>query len=147
MPVIITEQDALVTRVNHRRLIEECLAAGLPEPIVQHSGPGEYRAEFPDGTDRAAAIAVLQAHDASLQSAEEILQQAAQAIGSGADDEARAIPDFVGWTPAEAQAWVQANVTDLPTARTALVKLAGMVAAINARVFPRIRAERQVGGE
>lgn len=67
-------------------------------------------------------------------------------ISVGADDEARTIPDFVGWTPAEAQAWVQTNVTDLATAKTTLVKMAGMIAAINARVFPRIRAEQQLGG-
>jgi len=149
MTVTITQEALTINAVNPGRLAEDLAAAGLPLPIWLRRTvtPFTFYAEFPDGTDPAALLAVLNAHDAGLPSTEQAIARQAAVIDNGAEDEARAIPDFVGWTPAEAQAWVQANVTDLPTAKTALTKLVAMVAAINARVFPHVRAERQLSGE
>ena len=147
--ITITQINVTVTAINRDGLFEELAAAGLPRPVLFHCTrqPFELLMQYPDGTDLGSILTVINAHDASQLSTGQLLEAQAAAIESGAEDEAQAIPDFVGWTPAEAQAWVQTNVTDLPTAKVVLVKMAGMVAAINARVFPRVRAERQLSGE
>ena len=147
--ITITQNNVTVMAINRDALFEELAAAGIPRPVLFHctQEPFELLMQYPDGTNVGPILTVINAHDASQLSAGQLVEAQAAVIGSGAEDEARAIPDFVGWTPAEAQAWVQANVTDLPTAKVVLVKMAGMVAAINARVFPRVRAERQLSGE
>lgn len=53
---------------------------------------------------------------------------------------ARGVP--LGMTPDEIEAWVDANVTDLPSARAALKRLAVDVAAIKRLLWSELRRRR-----
>jgi hypothetical protein len=100
-------------------------------------------AEFDITADQEGIVfSVLGAHNPDVPSSDDVRASEVASIAAGADTEARSVPDFMGWTPAQAEQWVTNNVTDLPTAKLALRKMAMNIAALNARVFPHIRAEK-----
>ena len=139
----IDQNDAGLARCNIDLLAEELAFAGLPGPVL-------YRHDLAAGTMQITfdadpslygpALAVVQAHDPDGLSSEQAITLAAAAVDSEA--EARTTPDFMGWTPDEAEAWVVSNVVDLPGTALALRQMARDLAALNGKVFPRLR----VGG-
>lgn len=91
------------------------------------------------GVSQMVVEAFLAAHDASVLT----LNQRVIEILEEADVDARTIPDFMTWTPAEAATWIDTTVTDLATAKMVLRKMAQDIAVLNAKVFAHIRAEME----
>jgi aspartate-semialdehyde dehydrogenase len=88
-----------------------------------------YFDAVPDAATLAAVDAVIAAHDATGLSAAQ--QAAAQQTQSRQDARAQlAVNEIATITPAQADAWIDTNVTSLATAREALKRLAHAVIAL-----------------
>jgi len=84
----------------------------------------------PDQSDTDTAAAVIAAHDPTDYDA---------LVRDGAEAEAASVPDWASWTMAEASDWVETNVSDLASAKVALVAMAKMVVALRNRAFPGLQ--------
>ena len=66
-------------------------------------------------------------------------QESVVAIETNAAADFASIPNWADWTPAEAEAWIDANVTDLASAKVALGKMAYAIMVLADKVFPNRR--------
>jgi hypothetical protein len=57
-----------------------------------------------------------------------------------ADDHAADIPGWATWTEAEATAWIDANVIDLASAKTALTAMARLLVALRNKTWPGLES-------
>jgi len=48
------------------------------------------------------------------------------------------IPGWASWTEAQAVAWIEANVTDLASAKAALTAMARLLVALRNKQFPEL---------
>lgn len=55
--------------------------------------------------------------------------------GDTAKDDVQHIPGWSTWTAAQAEAWINTNVTDLASARVALVAMAKMIVYLRNRIW------------
>lgn len=73
--------------------------------------------------------------DVPLPSAVEVFPDIA--AQDSAKDGFDGLPGWASWTPAEAEAWVNANVTDLPSARTTMGRMAAAIMFLRDIVMAR----------
>jgi len=50
----------------------------------------------------------------------------------------RDIPGYATWTEAEMTAWIETNVTDLASAKTAIIAMAKMITLMRDKLWPDI---------
>ena len=91
----------------------------------------------PQEGDVQIAQSVLDAHDPDvLTPAQEALEQARLA-----PERARAIPGWATWDEAQAVAYIENNVKDLPSAKIALVAMARLLVALRDAQWPGLGIE------
>ena len=122
--------DTAIQKILIRKLIKELeidnnlsvegVADQLPQVAVDFIGE-------PSQDDLDTAQAVIDAHDATDY---EAIRQAQ------ADTDAANIPGWASWTEAEATAWVDANVSNIASAKTALKAMARMIVALCNKQWP-----------
>lgn len=66
-------------------------------------------------------------------------QDAIDAVQAGAKDEIEDLPGWVSWDCATATSWIDANVTDLTSAKNAMMKMACMIIALRNAIYPDLQ--------
>lgn len=134
-------------RVNVNKLHQELLQAGLPVVCVRTSEPVADYARDLTPAEQAQAEAVIAAHDPDAPTPTEQDERQAQA----ARTDFRTLPQWATWTPdqaktyvaanvltgqskAEVDAWIDANVTSLATAKNGLKLLGAAILDLRAIV-------------
>jgi hypothetical protein len=85
-----------------------------------------------DGVNESAIAAIIDAHDSSETSTSERIS----AVYTNAKTNIESVPGWATWTGAEAAAWIDASVTDLTTAKTALIAMARVIVELRNALYP-----------
>lgn len=106
-----------------------------------HSGPrkGILTLHFTSAVtpeDQEAAIQVALAHNPLDMTPAQQSAAAEQAVLTSAKATIATVPGWASWTNEQAQTWIDANVTDLPSAIVALKKMAQMIILIRDHIRP-----------
>ena len=143
--------ELIYTGTFKQHLLMDELLTAFPEWII---GEGDERRcllylvgndqsvklTVPDGSDVLVIEVIINAHDSAVLTAGELLQIDIEAALDGFKN----LPNYATWTPAEAEthvtdavlngwtvaeanAWIDTNVTDMASAKTALKQIAGAV--------------------
>ena len=117
-------QEILVGKL-HRELKAasldiEGLADMLPQVAVDFIGT-------PSQADLDTAQAIIDAHDATDYEA---------IVKAGADAQAANIPGWATWTEQESLDWIEANVTNLASAKTVLLAMSRLLVALRNKQWP-----------
>ena len=136
MATIVFEDVA----INTSLLMQE-LAQALPARTVSlavREGVVSVRVDD-DATDADinSIYAIVEAHDP----AELTALQAAEAIATTAPDRARNVPGWAAWGEQQAIDYIDANVTDLASAKTVLVGMARLLVALRDAQWPTLSVE------
>jgi len=86
--------------------------------------------------EQAALQSLVSTHDPLALTPDQISSAQINDVLASADSNSAAIPGWATWTEAEALDWLDANVTDLASAVTALKALARMVVALRNKTWP-----------
>lgn len=100
-----------------------------------------HLADNATGQQQADAQQLVQSHDMNSRTDEQQAIVAAANILSQAETNVRNIPGWASWDEATALQWVTTNVTDLASAKTALLALTRMVIALRDAQWPGLNAE------
>ncbi len=130
-------------RIRGRQLVDEILRAtdlDVTERYDYLPTRNVVRLFGDDVADRAADIqAIIDAHEPDpLYFAEDRARQRRE----GAEGNAAAIPGWATWTADESVAWIDANVTDLASAKQALRAMARMIVAMRDQMWPELERKR-----
>jgi hypothetical protein len=66
-------------------------------------------------------------------------QEMVEVVQSGACDDFTALPGWASWTGAEAETWIENNVTDLASAKTALKAMAKAIMYLRNHICPDLQ--------
>lgn len=127
-----------LARVNLEGLHDEISAAlgAVFHGLASHPLRAVVDASAPPNVD-AQIDALAAAHDPDALTA----RQAALAAAADADQRARAVPGWALWSEQQAVEYLQADVTDLASAKVALVAMARVLVALRDAQWPALRAE------
>jgi len=116
--LLLDEVHAVVPTANIRTWL-----AGWPD-----HAENDIEVDMPDGTADTTVLDIIAAHNPAAQSAAE--KVAARMVQAPADFKASTLATM---TYTQAASWIDTNVTDIASARTALKQLARMVLALRDR--------------
>ena len=90
----------------------------------------------PTEDEIAQARAIVEAHDPTAKTAEQLAAERTAAVRAAADSQAAAVPGWATWTEQQAVDYINTNVTDLAKAKTVLVAMARMMVALRNAQWP-----------
>lgn len=129
------QQIEITIEVNPQTLTAE-LRAVWPDAGMSWTEDTVF-AIMPDSFEQTTYDALLAAHNPALLTSE----QEAELIEASAIDRASAIPGYATWNEAEALAYIEANVTDLDSAKAVMSALARMIIAVRDQLWPHLTLE------
>lgn len=137
-----TQDDLLTGDINFLLLVQQLKEAGL-SGNMEYARQNELLTGWVEAEPEQWTLVqqVLSLHDPAQLSDVELRKLRADIIYLEADEAARQVPTFITMTVEDAQAWVDANVTDTASLIAAMRKVAKNLAALNSKVFPQVRAE------
>jgi hypothetical protein len=117
---------------NVSKLMTELLKAGLPVDGVDSNGKIDWSVEpTPEQ--------VQQAEDIKLAHNPDTLLPVDQ-VQADAKGQAAAVPNWATWTEQQAVDWINANVTNLASAKQVLIAMARMLVALRNQTWPDLQA-------
>lgn len=132
-----------VERINAPALDQE-LRTALPTKcrgLSFHGGVLRVHLTADAGSaDQTTVAQIVAAHDPDVLTTAQQTEQAAASVKAAAKTQAQNVPNWARWDEATTITWLQTHVTDLASAKTALINLTRMVIALRNEIWPDLEA-------